>query len=79
MDAAGAVDRPVEIHINARTLHGLVRRLVLQHEAELVLAVDRHAADLAYLQDFYSVINFGSDEDRAVLAGASSNGRLDQC
>jgi hypothetical protein len=29
------------------------------------------ASDLAYLQDFYSVINFGSDEDRAVLAGAS--------
>jgi hypothetical protein len=40
-------------------------RQVTPHEIEGLFAVD-----LAYLQDFYGVINFGSDEDVAALLAA---------
>lgn len=46
-----------------RTLGSLV--LVTPHEIEGLFA-----ADLAYLQDFYGVINFGSDEDIDALLQA---------
>jgi hypothetical protein len=41
--------------------------MVTMHEIEQLFA-----ADLAYLQDFYGVINFGSDEDIDALLAAQS-------
>ncbi len=41
--------------------------MVTRHEIEGLFA-----ADLAYLQDFYGVINFGSDEDIEALLAAQS-------
>lgn len=43
--------------------------MVTRHEIEGLFA-----ADLAYLQDFYGVINFGSDEDVEALLDAQRTG-----
>jgi hypothetical protein len=43
--------------------------MVTRHEVEGLFA-----ADLAYLQDFYGVINFGSDEDVEALLDAQRTG-----
>src|SRR5580704_8166181 len=54
-----ADDPRLTIVVLARVVQTLgTMRLVTSHEIEGLFA-----ADLAYLQDFYGVINFGTDED----------------
>src|SRR5579884_3096733 len=61
-----ADDPRLTIVVLARVVQTLgTMRLVTAHEIEGLFA-----ADLAYLQDFYGVINFGTDEDIAALMEA---------
>ncbi len=62
----GPDDPRITILVLARVIRTLgTHELVTPHEIEGLFA-----ADLAYLQDFYGVINFGSDADVASLLEA---------
>jgi hypothetical protein len=62
----GPDDPRITILVLARVVRTLgTHELVTPHEIEGLFA-----ADLAYLQDFYGVINFGSDADIAALLEA---------
>lgn len=63
---SGPEDPFLTVMVLARVLTrlGTVRQITT-HEVEGLFAVD-----LAFLQDFYGVINFGSDEDIAALVAA---------
>jgi hypothetical protein len=68
----GPDDPRLTIIVLARVVERLGdHELVTTHEIEGLFA-----ADLAYLQDFYGVVNFGSDEDiDALLAAQQEAGR----
>jgi hypothetical protein len=64
----GPDDPRITILVLARVVRSLgTHDLVTPHEIEGLFA-----ADLAYLQDFYGVINFGSDADIAALLEAQT-------
>jgi hypothetical protein len=64
----GPDDPRLTVLVLARVVSRLgTMELVTQHEIEGLFAVD-----LAYLQDFYGVINFGSDADIDAMLAAQS-------
>jgi hypothetical protein len=67
----GADDPRLTIVVLSRVVQSLgTLPMITRHEIEGLFA-----ADLAYLQDFYGVINFGSDEDiEALLTAQAEDG-----
>lgn len=66
----GADDPRLTIVVLSRVVQSLgTLPMVTRHEIEGLFA-----ADLAYLQDFYGVINFGSEEDIQALLDAQDRG-----